>query len=224
MFNPQSEFRKPTVDVRAQYLIPTVIEQSERGGYAYDIYSRLLVDRVVFLGMDINYAVANLVIAQLLFLESEDPDKDINLYINSPGGSADAGMAIYDTMQFIKADVSTTVVGQAGSMAAILLAAGAPGKRFALPHSRIIVHQPFAGVSGQATDIDIQTRELVRIKHQLNEILAKHTGQEIARIERDTDRDFIMTAAQALEYGIIDRVISEKRTSIAGSSGKAKDR
>ncbi|MCX8036388.1 MAG: ATP-dependent Clp protease proteolytic subunit [Candidatus Sumerlaeia bacterium] len=196
---------------RAQFIIPTVVEQSERGGYAYDIYSRLLVDRIVFLGTEINYAVANLVIAQLLFLESEDPDKDINLYINSPGGAADAGMAIYDTIQFIKPDVCTTCVGQAGSMAAILLAAGAPGKRFALPHSRIIIHQPSAGVGGQATDIGIQTRELVRIKHQLNAILAKHTGQDIARIERDTDRDFIMTAQQALEYGIIDRVIAEKR-------------
>jgi len=219
--NPKSEIRNPKSDVRGQYLIPTVIEQSERGGYAYDIYSRLLVDRVVFLGTDINYAVANLIIAQLLFLESEDPDKDVNLYINSPGGSADAGMAIYDTMQFIKSDVSTTVVGQAGSMAAILLAAGAPGKRFALPHSRVIIHQPFAGVSGQASDIDIQTREVIRIKHELNGILAKHTGQDIARIERDADRDFIMAAQQALEYGIIDRVIAEKRADL-GAAAKSK--
>jgi len=203
--------------MRAQYIIPTVIEQSERGGYAYDIYSRLLVDRIVFLGTEINYAVANLIIAQLLFLESEDPDKDINLYVNSPGGTAAAGMAIYDTMQFIKPDVSTTCVGQAGSMAAILLSAGATGKRFALPHSRIIIHQPLAGVSGQASDIDIQTREVVRIKHELNAVLAKHTGQDIARIERDTDRDFIMTAEQALEYGIIDRVIAEKRTELGSA-------
>jgi ATP-dependent Clp protease protease subunit len=210
--------------MRDQYIIPTVIEQSERGGYAYDIYSRLLVDRVVFLGTEINYAVANLIIAQLLFLESEDPDKDINLYVNSPGGAAAAGMAIYDTMQFVKADVSTTCVGQAGSMAAILLAAGAPGKRFALPHSRVIIHQPLAGVSGQASDIDIQTREIVRVKQELNAILAKHTGQEIKRIERDTDRDFIMTAPQALDYGIIDRVISEKRADLGtvGSGGKGK--
>jgi ATP-dependent Clp protease protease subunit len=212
--------------MRAQYLIPTVIEQSERGGYAYDIYSRLLVDRVVFLGTDINYAIANLIIAQLLFLESEDPDKDINLYINSPGGTAAAGMAIYDTMQFVKSDVSTTCVGQAGSMAAILLAAGAPGKRFALPHSRVIIHQPLAGVSGQASDIDIQTREIIRVKQELNTILAKHTGQDIQKIERDTDRDFIMTAQHALEYGIIDRVIAEKRadlgtlTSVASKSKK----
>jgi len=210
--------------MRDQYIIPTVIEQSERGGYAYDIYSRLLVDRVVFLGTEINYAVANLIIAQLLFLESDDPDKDINLYVNSPGGAAAAGMAIYDTMQFVKADVSTTCVGQAGSMAAILLAAGAPGKRFALPHSRVIIHQPFAGVSGQASDIDIQMREIVRVKQELNGILAKHTGQEIKRIERDTDRDFIMTAPQALDYGIIDRVISEKRADLGtvGSGGKGK--
>jgi len=210
--------------MRDQYIIPTVIEQSERGGYAYDIYSRLLVDRVVFLGTEINYAVANLIIAQLLFLESDDPDKDINLYVNSPGGAAAAGMAIYDTMQFVKADVSTTCVGQAGSMAAILLAAGAPGKRFALPHSRVIIHQPFAGVSGQASDIDIQMREIVRVKQELNAILAKHTGQEIKRIERDTDRDFIMTAPQALDYGIIDRVIAEKRADLGtvGSGGKGK--
>ncbi|MBM3334426.1 ATP-dependent Clp protease proteolytic subunit [Candidatus Sumerlaeota bacterium] len=206
--------------MRGQFLIPTVIEQSERGGYAYDIYSRLLVDRIIFLGTDIGFAVANLIIAQLLFLESEDPDKDINLYINSPGGLAQAGMAIYDTMQFVKPDVSTTCVGQAGSMAAILLGAGAPGKRFALPHSRIIIHQPMAGVSGQATDIDIQTREIVRVKGELNAVLAKHTGQDIARIERDTDRDFIMTAQQALEYGIIDKVVAEKRADLTAASKK----
>jgi len=204
--------------MRAQYIIPTVIEQHERGGYAYDIYSRLLVDRIVFLGTEINYAVANLVIAQMLFLESEDPDKDINLYINSPGGDAAAGLAIYDTMRFVKPDVSTTCVGQAGSMAAILLAAGAAGKRFALPHSRVIIHQPFAGVSGQASDIDIQTREVLRIKKELNSILAKHTGQDIEKIERDTDRDFIMTAHQAVEYGIIDQVIVEKRTDLVGTA------
>jgi ATP-dependent Clp protease protease subunit len=206
--------------MRAQFIIPTVIEQSERGGYAYDIYSRLLVDRIVFLGMEINYAVANLMIAQLLFLESEDPDKDINLYVNSPGGYADAGMAIYDTMQFIKPDVVTTCVGQAGSMAAILLAAGAHGKRFALPHSRIIIHQPSAGVAGQASDIDIQTREIVRIKHELNEILSKHTGQELARIEKDTDRDFIMNSQGALDYGMIDKVIVEKRVQLTGVGAK----
>jgi len=209
--------------MRAQYIIPTVIEQSERGGYAYDIYSRLLVDRIVFLGTDINYAVANLIIAQLLFLESEDPDKDINLYVNSPGGEADAGMAIYDTMQFVKPDVSTTCVGQAGSMAAILLAAGAKNKRFALPHSRVIIHQPFAGVSGQASDIDIRTREVVRIKRQLNAILAKHTGQSIEKIEKDADRDFIMTAEQAKAYGILDQVIVEKRADL-GSAASAKNK
>jgi len=205
---------------RAQYIIPTVVEQSERGGYAYDIYSRLLVDRIIFLGTEINYAVANLIIAQLLFLESEDPDKDINLYINSPGGYSDAGMAIYDTMQFIKPDVVTTCVGQAGSMAAILLASGAPTKRYSLPHSRVILHQPQAGVSGQASDIDIQTREIVRIKRELNQILAKHTNQELARIEKDTDRDFIMTAPQAQEYGIVDSVIVEKRALLTGVGAK----
>jgi len=210
--------------MRAQYIIPTVIEQSERGGYAYDIYSRLLVDRIVFLGTEINYAVANLVIAQLLFLESEDPDKEINLYVNSPGGEAAAGMAIYDTMQFIKPDVSTTCVGQAGSMAAILLSAGAPGKRFALPHSRVIIHQPLAGVSGQASDIDIQTREVVRVKRELNAILAKHTGQMIEKIERDTDRDFIMNAQQAFEYGIIDQVIVEKRAELGAAASPASAR
>ena len=205
---------------QAQYIIPTVVEQSERGGYAYDIYSRLLVDRIIFLGTEINYAVANLIIAQLLFLESEDPDKDINLYINSPGGYSDAGMAIYDTMQFIKPDVVTTCVGQAGSMAAILLASGAPTKRYSLPHSRVILHQPQAGVSGQASDIDIQTREIVRIKRELNQILAKHTNQELARIEKDTDRDFIMTAPQAQEYGIVDSVIVEKRALLTGVGAK----
>lgn len=189
------------------YYIPYVIEQSERGERAYDIYSRLLKDRIIFIGADIDDHVANLVIAQMLFLASEDPDKDINLYINCRGGLVSAGLAIYDTMQFVKPDVSTTCVGQAASMGAVLLAAGAPGKRYALPHSRIMIHQPIAGIQGQATDIDIQAKEIMRLKRAINEILARHTKQPIERIEKDTDRDFFMSAEQSLEYGIIDKVI-----------------
>ena len=192
--------------------VPMVIEQSERGERAYDIYSRLLKDRVVFLGLDISDALANVVIAQMLFLEYDDPDKDITLYINSAGGSVSAGLAIYDTMQFIKPDVSTMVVGQAASMAAILLAAGAVGKRFALPHSRVMIHQPLGGFQGQASDIEIQAREIQRYKKRLNEILAQHTGQKIERIVKDSDRDFFMTSAEALKYGLIDEVM-EKRAS-----------
>ena len=192
-------------------LVPMVVEQTSRGERAYDIYSRLLKDNIVFIGQGIDDVLANVVIAQLLFLESEDPDKDISVYINSPGGSITAGMAIYDTMQYIKPDISTLCVGQAASMAAVLLAAGAPGKRFALPNSRLLIHQPLGGVSGQASEIEIHAREILRMRESLNEILKKHTKQSIERIERDTDRDFIMTAIQAKEYGLVDHVI-DKRT------------
>jgi ATP-dependent Clp protease protease subunit len=184
-----------------------VVEQTPRGERAYDIFSRLLKERIIFLPSYIEDDMANLVIAQLLFLEAEDPDKDVYLYINSPGGSVTAGMAIYDTMQYIKPAVSTICMGQAASMGALLLCAGARGKRFALPHSRIMIHQPLAGVQGQATDIDIQAREILRIRDELNRILVHHTGQALERIARDTDRDFFMTAEQAKEYGIVDDVI-----------------
>jgi ATP-dependent Clp protease protease subunit len=188
-------------------LIPMVIEQSGRGERAYDIYSRLLKDRIVFLGSQVDDDVANLITAQFLFLESEDPEKDIHFYVNSPGGSVTAGLAIYDTMQYIKPDVSTLCLGQAASMAAWLLAAGQKGKRFALPHARIMIHQPLGGVQGQATDIDIQAREILRIREQLNNVLVKHTGQSIKKIEKDTDRDMFMTGKQAVEYGLVDEVI-----------------
>jgi ATP-dependent Clp protease, protease subunit len=191
-------------------LIPIVIEQSGRGERAYDIYSRLLKDRIIFLGTAVTDEIANLIIAQLLFLESEDPDKDINFYINSPGGLVTAGLAIYDTMQYIKADVSTLCVGQASSMGALLLAAGAKGKRFSLPHSRILIHQPLGGFQGQATDVEIQAREILRMREELNDILARHTGQALERIEKDTERDFFMTGDQAREYGIVDRVIAKR--------------
>jgi ATP-dependent Clp protease protease subunit len=192
-------------------LIPMVVEQTNRGERAYDIYSRLLKDCIIFLGQPIDDALSNLVIAQLLFLEAEDPDRDISIYINSPGGSVTAGLAILDTIRFVKPAISTFCVGQAASMAAVLLAAGEPGKRFALPNSRIIIHQPLGGVQGQATDIDIQAREILRLRKMLNGILAESTGQEYEKIADDTDRDYIMAAEQAREYGIIDEVI-EKRT------------
>ncbi len=189
-------------------LIPMVVEQTPRGERAYDIYSRLLRDNIIFIGTPIDDAVANVVTAQLLFLEAEDPEKDISLYINSPGGVITAGLAIYDTMQFIRPDVTTICIGQAASMAATLLAAGAKGKRFALPTSRVLIHQPsMGGLSGQATDIDIHAREILRQRVLTTEILARHTGQEISRIEKDVERDFIMTAAQAKEYGIVDDII-----------------
>jgi ATP-dependent Clp protease protease subunit len=188
-------------------LVPIVIEQTGRGERAYDIFSRLLKDRIVMLGFPINDEISNLVSAQLLFLESEDPEKDIYLYINSPGGSVTAGLAIYDTMQYIKPDVSTLCLGQASSMAAWLLAAGARGKRFALPHSRVMIHQPLGGVEGQASDIDIQAREILRLREQLNNILAKHTGQSLKKVERDTDRDLFLTGKQSVEYGLVDEVI-----------------
>ncbi|MBV8135959.1 MAG: ATP-dependent Clp endopeptidase proteolytic subunit ClpP [Deltaproteobacteria bacterium] len=194
-------------------LVPIVVEQTGRGERAYDIYSRLLKDRIVFLGTEVNDVVANLITAQFLFLESEDPEKEISFYINSPGGSVTAGMAIYDTMQFIKPSVSTLCLGQAASMGAVLLAAGARGRRYALPHSRMVIHQPHGGAQGQAVDIEIQAREIIRARQEMNEILARHTGQNLRRIEKDTDRDFIMTPADAVEYGLIDEVIVSRRPS-----------
>ena len=191
--------------------MPYVVEQTHRGERSYDIYSRLLKDRIVFLGTPVDDDVANVIIAQLLFLESEDPDKDINLYINSPGGSVTAGMAIYDTMQYVKPPVSTICMGQAASMGALLLAAGAKGKRFALPHSRIMIHQVSAGAQGQASDVEIQAKEILRLKAKLNEILAGHTGQQIERIEKDTDRDYFMAPGEAKEYGLIDEVVTQKK-------------
>jgi ATP-dependent Clp protease, protease subunit len=190
--------------------VPIVIEQSERGERSYDIYSRLLKDRVIFLGSEINDPVANVIIAQMLFLEYDDPDKDITLYINSPGGSVTAGLAIYDTMQFIKPDVSTMVVGQAASMGAILLCAGQNGKRYSLPHSRVLIHQPLGGFQGQASDIEIHTREIMRFKKRINEILAEKTGQEIEKIAHDSDRDYFMSSQEAVEYGLIDEVMTER--------------
>jgi ATP-dependent Clp protease protease subunit len=188
-------------------LVPMVVEQTPRGERAYDIFSRLLKERIIFLPSYIEDDMANLVIAQMLFLEAEDPEKDVYLYVNSPGGSVTAGMAIYDTMQYVKPAVSTICMGQAASMGALLLCAGAKGKRFALPHSRIMIHQPLAGVQGQATDIDIQAREILRIRDELNRILVHHTGRPVEQIAKDTDRDFFMTAEQAKEYGIVDQVI-----------------
>jgi ATP-dependent Clp protease protease subunit len=188
-------------------LIPMVIEQTGRGERAFDIFSRLLKDRIVFLGTPINDEIANLVTAQLLFLESEDPERDIHFYINSPGGSVTAGLAIYDTMQYIRCEVSTLCLGQAASMAAWLLASGARGKRYTLPHARVMIHQPLGGVQGQAVDIDIQAHEILRLREQMNNILVKHTGQTLKKIEKDTDRDMFMTGKQAVEYGLVDEVI-----------------
>jgi ATP-dependent Clp protease protease subunit len=191
-------------------LIPIVVEQTGRGERAYDIFSRLLKERIIFLGTVVSDEIANLITAQLLFLESEDPEKGIYFYINSPGGSVTAGLAIYDTMQYIRPPVSTLCLGQAASMAAWLLAAGARGKRYALPHARIMLHQPLGGARGQASDIDIQAKEILRLREQLNNILMKHTGQNLKRVERDTDRDLFLTSRQALEYGIIDEVIASR--------------
>ena len=199
------------------YLVPTVVEQSNRGERAYDLYSRLLKENIIFLGTPIDDTIANLVCAQLLHLESENPDKDINIYINSPGGDITALFAIYDTMQYIKPDIATICFGQAASAAAVLLAAGAPGKRLALPHSRILLHQPYAGAQGQATDIEQAAKEILRLRELLEEILAHHTGQPIERLHDDTDRDFVMTAAEAREYGIIDEVIDVR--SLTDNSG-----
>ncbi|MGH7779567.1 MAG: ATP-dependent Clp endopeptidase proteolytic subunit ClpP [Candidatus Binataceae bacterium] len=195
-------------------LIPYVVESTGRGERSYDIYSRLLKDRIVFLGGQVTDDLANLVTAQLLFLESDDPEREINMYVNSPGGSVTAGLAIYDTMQFVKPPVSTLCVGQAASMGSLLLAAGAKGKRYALPHSRILIHQPHGGFEGQAADIEIQARETVRIRELLNEILSEHTGQPVKKIEKDTDRDNFMSAAEAVEYGLIDEVIVGRNTKV----------
>lgn len=195
-----------------QYLIPTVLEKTQYGERAYDIYSRLLKDRIIFLGGPINDAVANLVVAQMLFLEHEDPKKDIKLYINSPGGSVVAGMAIYDTMQYIKPEVSTICVGMAASMAAVLLAGGAKGKRLALPNSEILIHQVMGGAEGQASDIEITAKQILKMKAKLNQILGKHTGQKVEKIEKDADRDYYMSAAEAKEYGLIDEVVKASRT------------
>jgi len=200
------------------YNIPMVIETTGRGERAYDIYSRLLKDRIIILGSPIDDNVANLICAQLLFLESDNPEKEINFYINSPGGSVTAGMAIYDTMQYISAPVATLCLGQAASMAALLLAAGKKGMRYSLPHSRILIHQPMGGFQGQATDIDIQAREIIRLKAVLNEILAKHTGADLAKVEKDTERDYFMSASEAREYGLIDHVLTS-RAEIESLSG-----
>jgi ATP-dependent Clp protease protease subunit len=198
------------IEPRALNLVPIVVEQTARGERAYDIYSRLLKERVVFLVGPVEDYTANVVVAQFLFLEAENPDKDIHFYINSPGGAVSSGMAIYDTMQFIKPDVSTMCIGQAASMGALLLAGGAPGKRFCLPHSRIMIHQPLGGFQGQASDIDIHAREILKIRERLNRILAKHTGQPIEKIAVDTDRDNFMGASEAVEYGLIDSVLSQR--------------
>ncbi|HEV3475154.1 MAG TPA: ATP-dependent Clp endopeptidase proteolytic subunit ClpP [Actinomycetota bacterium] len=193
------------------YLVPTVVEQTNRGERAFDIYSRLLKDRIVFLGTPIDDTVANLIMAQLIFLESEEPEKDINVYINSPGGDITSLFAVYDTMQYIKPDVSTVCMGQAASAAAVLLAAGTKGKRYALPHTRVLIHQPHGQAGGQAVDIEIQAKEILRYRSLLDELLAQHTGQTLEKVKADTDRDFIMTAEQAKEYGIIDEIISSRR-------------
>ena len=202
-------------DPQALNLVPMVVEQSSRGERAYDIYSRLLKDRVIFVVGPVEDYMANLVVAQLLFLESENPDKDINLYINSPGGSVSAGLAIYDTMQFIRCEVSTMCVGQAASMGAVLLAAGAKEKRLCLPHSRVMIHQPMGGFQGQASDIDIHAREILKVRAQLNEILAEHTGQKVDQIAKDTERDNFMDPQQAVEYGLIDKVFENRKVDAA---------
>ena len=203
-------------------LIPMVVEQTSRGERAYDIYSRLLKDRIIFLGTAIDDHVANIVTAQLLFLEADEPERDISMYINTPGGSVTAGLGIYDTVQYIKPDVSTICIGQAASMGALLLTAGAPGKRFALPNARILIHQPLAGIQGQATDIDIHAREILRMRDELNRILAKHTGQEIEKVNADTDRDNFMTAEDAKAYGLIDDVIVSRADVSKNGSGVEK--
>ena len=192
-------------------LVPIVVEQSDRGERAYDIYSRLLKDRIIFIGDAISDVIANLVIAQMLFLQTEDPDRDISVYINSPGGIVTAGLAIYDTMRFVKPDICTYCMGQATSMGAVLLAAGTKGKRFALPNSRVMIHQPWGGVQGQAADIGIQAKEILKIRDRINEILAAHTGQKLEKIQKDTDRDYFMSASEAKEYGLIDEVIASDK-------------
>lgn len=205
------------MSIRAQNFVPMVIEQSGRGERAYDIYSRLLKERIIFIGTPIDDDVANLIIAQLLFLDSEDNEKDINIYINSPGGVVSAGLAVYDTMQYLKSPISTICIGQAASFGAILLAAGSKGKRYSLPNARIMIHQPLGGAQGQATDIEIQTKEILRMKKLLNDILSKHTGQALSKIEKDSDRDYYMSAQEALSYGIVDEVIASKKGPGKGS-------
>ena len=199
------------MNVMQDYLVPVVVEQTSRGERSFDIYSRLLKERIVFLGTPIDDNVGNLIMAQLLHLESEDPDKDINLYINSPGGDITALFAIYDTMQYVKPDVSTIVMGQAASAAAVLLLAGAKGKRFALPHSRVLLHQPHGGAQGQSVDIEIQAKEIVRYRQLLDQLIAEHTGQALERVTKDTDRDYILTAPEAVEYGVVDEVITTRK-------------
>ncbi len=208
-------------EIHALNLVPMVVEQTSRGERAYDIYSRLLKERVVFLVGPVEDHVANLIVAQLLFLESENPDKDIHFYINSPGGSVSAGLAVYDTMQFIKPDVSTMCVGQAASMGALLLTGGAAGKRFCLPHSRVMIHQPLGGFQGQATDIDIHAKEILKARERLNQILVSHTGQSVDRIEQDTERDKFMSSEEAQEYGLVDAVLSSRQSApaAAGEAG-----
>ena len=206
-----SEFDRLPPSIR-NFIIPTVIEQTHRGERGWDIFSRLLKDRIIFLGGELDDDLANVIIAQLLFLDAEDPGKDIMLYINSPGGMVTAGMAIYDTMQYVRPDVATFCMGQAASMGAFLLAAGAKGKRFSLPHARILIHQPLGGFQGQATDIDIHAREILRTRDKLNELLVKHTGQPIDRIKQDTERDYFMSAIEAKEYGLVDEVLVQKPT------------
>ena len=208
------------MDTKALNLVPMVVEQTARGERAYDIYSRLLKERVIFMVGPVDDHVCNLVVAQLLFLESENPDKDIHLYINSPGGVVSAGLSVYDTMQFIKSDVSTICVGQAASMGAVLLAGGAKGKRFALPHSRVMIHQPIAGFQGQASDIDIHAREVLKTRDQLNFILAEHTGQDIEKIRLDTDRDYFMSGEEAVNYGLIDIVLDKRSGPLIDSEEK----
>ena len=205
-------------EIKAQTLVPMVVEQTARGERAYDIYSRLLKERVVFITGPIEDHVSNLVVAQLLFLESENPDKDISIYINSPGGSVTAGLSVYDTMQFIKPDVSTICVGQAASMGAVLLAGGAKGKRYCLPHSRMMIHQPLGGFQGQAADFEIHAREILAVRERLNRILAKHTGQTLKKLETDTDRDRFMDAEEAIKYGLVDSILSERTTPIQGET------
>lgn len=200
------------MESKFQTLVPMVVEQSQRGERAYDIFSRLLKDRIIFIGTAIDDNVANLIVAQMLFLQMEEPEKDISIYVNSPGGSVTAGLAVYDTMQFVKPDVATYCVGQATSMGALLLAAGTKGKRFALPHARVMIHQPWGGVQGAATDISIQAKEILRLRERINKILAKHTNQPLAKIQKDTDRDFFMSAKESKEYGIVDEVIKTKTT------------
>ncbi len=206
------------IDTRAMNLVPMVVEQTARGERAYDIYSRLLKERVIFVVGPVEDYMANLIVAQLLFLESENPEKDIGLYINSPGGSVSAGLAIYDTMQFIKPDVSTMCIGQAASMGAVLLAGGAKGKRYALPHSRIMIHQPLGGFQGQASDFELHAKEILEVRQRLNRILARHTGQSIEKIQQDTDRDNFMSGEAAVAYGIVDKVLERRQDATAGSS------